>query len=303
MEVKPALSVVIAAFDAEGTLGTQLDALRSQECDFPWEVIVADNGSRDGTRAVVERWSRDWPQLHLVDAAADRGPAGARNIGATHAAGAALAFCDADDVVQPGWVEAMRKSLEASDLVSGESRRRHYNALQDAAPALRWAWYVMPFLPQLPAAGAGNMGISTSLFQRLGGFDRTLHVGEDLDLCWRAQLAGARIGIAHGATVVVSNRDSYAATFRQAFRYGRGNRQLRHNYANVIEAFANGRLTPVSAPALPNDVSPEQPGRARRLPRPADLNTVLRAVGTALGNRVGRIDTTVPRLPVPAEKA
>src|SRR5690242_355556 len=100
----PELSVVIAAFDAQHTLGEQLDALAGQDVGFAFEVLVCDNGSRDATPALVRRRQEHEPWLRLVDASARRGPSAARNIGAGHARGRFLAFCDADDVVGQGWL-------------------------------------------------------------------------------------------------------------------------------------------------------------------------------------------------------
>src|SRR5690606_31786877 len=83
----PELSVVIAAFDARATLGEQLDALAARDVDFAVEVLVCDNGSRDGTPDLVRRRQEREPWLRLVDASARRGPSAARNIGAGQAAG------------------------------------------------------------------------------------------------------------------------------------------------------------------------------------------------------------------------
>jgi glycosyltransferase involved in cell wall biosynthesis len=47
--------VVIAARDEAETIGFQLEAVLAQEHPAPWEVIVADNGSTDGTQELVQR--------------------------------------------------------------------------------------------------------------------------------------------------------------------------------------------------------------------------------------------------------
>ena len=44
------LVVVIPAYNAEATLGEQLDALCSQTCDVSWQIVVVDNGSTDATK-------------------------------------------------------------------------------------------------------------------------------------------------------------------------------------------------------------------------------------------------------------
>ncbi|HEY4573152.1 MAG TPA: glycosyltransferase family A protein, partial [Thermoanaerobaculia bacterium] len=101
------LSVVIPCLNAAATLGVQLAALTRQSWPGGWEVIVADNGSTDGSREIVESYRGRLPGLALVDASDRRGQAHARNLGAAAATGDALLFCDADDEVAPGWMEAL----------------------------------------------------------------------------------------------------------------------------------------------------------------------------------------------------
>ena len=81
--------------------------------------MVADNGSEDDTRSCVERWSERDTRIHLVDASARRGAAAARNMGVRSARGSLLAFCDADDVVRPGWLASMWEALADAELVAG----------------------------------------------------------------------------------------------------------------------------------------------------------------------------------------
>src|SRR3954466_4740554 len=101
------LSVVIPCLNAASTLGVQLAALTHQSWPGGWEVIVADNGSTDGSREIVEGYRDPLPGLGVGDAGGRRGQAHARNLGATAATGDALLFCDADDEVAPGWMEAL----------------------------------------------------------------------------------------------------------------------------------------------------------------------------------------------------
>ena len=112
------LSVIIPCLNAAGTIGAQLDALAVQQWDQPWEVIVADNGSTDRSLAIVERYRYKLPNLRVVDASARRGQPCALNTGAMAAKGDALAFCDADDEVAPGWLPAMGKALSKYDFVA-----------------------------------------------------------------------------------------------------------------------------------------------------------------------------------------
>jgi glycosyltransferase involved in cell wall biosynthesis len=50
------ISVVIPVRNGMPWLEVQLQALEAQQCDGPWEVILADNGSSDGSREFAEEW-------------------------------------------------------------------------------------------------------------------------------------------------------------------------------------------------------------------------------------------------------
>ncbi|HEX2804591.1 MAG TPA: glycosyltransferase family 2 protein, partial [Kineosporiaceae bacterium] len=99
----PRLSVVIACLNAQDVLGVQLAALAGQECPVPWELLLCDNGSTDGTVALAESWADRLP-LRVIDASGVRGSGPARNAGAEAARGEWLGFCDADDEVGSGWL-------------------------------------------------------------------------------------------------------------------------------------------------------------------------------------------------------
>jgi glycosyltransferase involved in cell wall biosynthesis len=61
------------------------------------------------------------PMFRLVDASKTIGPGATRNAGARAAKGELMAFCDADDVVQPGWLAGHMTALATADLVGGVS--------------------------------------------------------------------------------------------------------------------------------------------------------------------------------------
>lgn len=264
--------MIIAAFNAEKTLGVQLDALAAQDTAFDWEVVVCDNGSTDGTVALVTSWQQRMPQLRLVDASARQGAGAARNIGAERANGAALVFCDADDAVTSGWLSAMHRALSTSPAAAGG---RRYDLL-NTAPHGPFDWtdplFTTPVLPGLPAGSSSNLGIRRDVFAEMGGFDETLRVGEDLDLCWRIQLAGHELAPAPDAIVQIRRREGLRAVFRQSYAYGVADRVLEHRYAHVDAARReadSARFGTVSAASAraEADVSSRPPGllsRARR---------------------------------------
>ena len=77
----PLVSVVVPVLNGMPWIEHQLMALAAQQLAVDWEVVVADNGSDDGTRSCVMQWSERYSRIHLVDASARRGEAAAKNVG------------------------------------------------------------------------------------------------------------------------------------------------------------------------------------------------------------------------------
>jgi GT2 family glycosyltransferase len=88
-------------------------------------------------------------------------------------------------------------------------------------------------LPWLPHASSSNLGIRTSLFRRLGGFDPAVRFLQDTDLCWRAQLAGADLAYVPDAVVHMRLRASLRGAWRQGRGNGMGMRWLAARYGTV----------------------------------------------------------------------
>lgn len=193
------ISVVMPVHNAMPWLDAQLDALASQVCDEPWEVVVADNGSTDGSVVLARSWEERCGAVRVLDASATPGPAAARNAGVREARGELLAFCDADDVVQPGWLKACVEALGDADVVAGTFDLSSLNAAASAegAPApAEPAPAATSQLGFLPAGLAANLAVRREAFGVVGGFDEQLFVGEDIDLCWRLQLEGFLFAVA-----------------------------------------------------------------------------------------------------------
>jgi glycosyltransferase involved in cell wall biosynthesis len=211
------ISVILPVRDGLPWLDDQLRALASQQCDEPWEVVVADNGSTDASVDTARQWSDRLASLRLIDASAKAGPAAARNAGVRTARGELLAFCDADDVVQPGWLQACVRALDQADVVAGTFDLSILNDAPEATPGPA----ATSQLGFLPAGLAANLAVRAEAFSAVGGFSEELLIGEDIDLCWRLQLEGFRFAVASDALVAKRERDDSAALFRRALAFGR----------------------------------------------------------------------------------
>ena len=119
----PLLSVVVPAYDVEEYLDATLANLAEQTYGS-FEVVVVDDGSHDGTPAIVEAWSRRDERFRLVRQD-NAGPSAARNTGIAHCAGSYLTFVDGDDLLPPEAWAGLVGSLErtGSDFSVGKIER------------------------------------------------------------------------------------------------------------------------------------------------------------------------------------
>lgn len=106
----PRYSVVIPVRNGEDVISACLEALADQSVGAEaYEVLVVDDKSTDGTAAVVEKFANE--RVRLI-AGEGRGPAAARNLGASQARGEILLFTDADCEPKPDWIEKLTAPLE-----------------------------------------------------------------------------------------------------------------------------------------------------------------------------------------------
>ncbi|WP_432000203.1 glycosyltransferase [Streptomyces sioyaensis] len=231
----PLVSVVLPARNAAATLGRQLEALAGQDYTGPWEVIVVDDGSQDGTGEVAAAYRPRLPRLHVVRT---RGPGGggvnrARNTGCRHSAGDVLVFCDADDVVAPGWLAAMEEALRRSPAVGGALERVSLNdSVALAARPPKPTACLADTFGFLPYPLGANCGARREVWALLGGFDEQyLYGSDDVEFFWRAQLAGRELAFVPDAVVHYQLRSTVRQMVRQAFRYGRSHPMLFRTFA------------------------------------------------------------------------
>jgi glycosyltransferase involved in cell wall biosynthesis len=193
----PAISVVIPARDAAVTLPRTLAALERQDLDRPFETIVVDNGSVDGTGELAEAAGLPVRVLTMSEKC---GAGAARNAGAAVASGGLLAFTDADCFPAPSWLREALAGLEHADLVQG---RVEADPAAAPGPFDHTVWVTGPSA----LFETANLAIRRRAFERLGGFADWQDAGggrpfgEDTWLGWRARRAGMTTGFADRALV------------------------------------------------------------------------------------------------------
>ena len=213
------LSVVMPFYNAVDSLGVQLEALANQHWSEPWEVILVDNRSTDGSRQIAERYKERLPNLRIVDASARQGSPFARNVGVQAATGEAIAFCDADDEVAPGWVAAMGQALSQHDFVACSIDSDKLNSpwlVAARGHPQRDGLQKVSHSPYLPHAGAGTLGIKRSLYIRAGGFDESFLYLYETDFCFKLQLAGVSLHFVPDAVMHVRFRHTFRGAYSQS---------------------------------------------------------------------------------------
>lgn len=229
----PIVSVVIPARNAASFIGNQLESLAAQVGAPAFDVVLADNGSSDGTaeraRTVASALGLD---LTVVDARGVPSASHGRNVGAGHARGRILAFCDADDLVNETWVADLAAGVDSQEdvVVAGALHHGRFNA-----PEVLAAYRIDPDptpgefdrLPRLTTpdrafAGylftvpGGNFAIRRDDYLRLGGMDPSYPGGaEETDFAWRAQETGMTVLVAPRAVVHYRLKSDARALFRQ----------------------------------------------------------------------------------------
>lgn len=94
------VSIIMAAYNAEPYIDAAIASVQKQTF-ADWELIVVNDGSRDRTGSIADRWSREDTRVRVIHQANSGRPGVARNAGLAVAQGAFIGFIDADDLYAP----------------------------------------------------------------------------------------------------------------------------------------------------------------------------------------------------------
>lgn len=221
---RPVASIVVPVMNGSKVIGRCVESLLAQTPPFSFEIIVVDDGSKDGTPDQVPR-----NPLVTVLRRPHGGPASARNGGASRASGRVLVFTDADCVARPGWLAAL-----AGPVVSGEAdaAKGRYATLQTGlAPRFAQVEFEERYAMLSAVQKRGetidfidtySMAVRRDLFMEAGGFD-TAYPGannEDVDFSYRLAAMGSRMNFVDDAVVEHTHPATVASYGRTKFWRG-----------------------------------------------------------------------------------
>lgn len=232
----PSISVIVINFDGRQWLPDCLDALAAQRDAPPFETVVVDNGSTDGSVAFLRT---RYPGVRVIETGSNLGFAAGNNAGVRAAHGEWIAFLNNDTVAEPDWLARLwcaqaahpEFALMTSRLVfmhdasivdsAGDGYLRAGGAFKHGygAPAAAFETSREVF-----GACGGAFMIRRDAFDALGGFDdRFFMVYEDVDLSYRARLRGLRVWYAADAIVRHAGSGSLGTVSPAAVYYGQRN--------------------------------------------------------------------------------
>jgi GT2 family glycosyltransferase len=227
----PKVSVIVCAYNAERTMDRCLASL--EKLNYPnYEVIVVNDGSTDATREICER--HDFIQLINQE---NQGLSAARNVGLRASTGEIIAYTDSDCMADPDWLTYLAARFQSSPFgaIGGPNLPPPDDSLVPSCVA------VSPGAPthvllddevaeHIPGC---NMAFRRAALEAISGFDPVFRTaGDDVDVCWRLQNKGYKIGFDPAAVVWHFRRNTVRDYLKQQRGYGKAEALLyfKHPY-------------------------------------------------------------------------
>ena len=219
----PLITVLVTARDAQPYIAESLDSVRAQTVgDF--ELIVVDDGSRDKTPSIVERYAADDPRIALVRRESSGGPYVAANEGLRHASGRYLARLDADDIALPDRFERQLAFLrdrpglrgcmgEVRQLIGDRLAPVAHREISTLPRAVKWGIATRAFFPSTAL-------LETDAVREIGGY-RELPASQDHRL-WCDFARREWLGVMREVLVYWRRHERQLSTMRSDLQWSLG---------------------------------------------------------------------------------
>src|SRR5262245_48494906 len=233
----PRVSVVCCSYNGEATIRDTLAGLA--KLDYPdYEVIVIDDGSTDATAAIARSYGA------RVVSTPNQGLSAARNLGLAEASGKIVAYIDDDAYPEPDWLtylvtrfaEGGYCGVGGPNLLPPEDGA----VAECVANAPGGPCHVLLSDREAEHIPGCNMAFEKSWLERVGGFDPQFRTaGDDVDICWRLQEAGGRLGFHAAAVVWHHRRGSLRRYWKQQVGYGKAEALLARKWPQKYNSAAH----------------------------------------------------------------
>lgn len=181
------VAVVSAVYNEEKYIGRLIESLLAQT-RMPDEIVFVDDGSKDGTAAVIESYAKKDPRVRLLRNS-NQGPAASRNIAWRAAQADIEIFTDGDCVPRKDWIEKLTVCFTSEDIAAVAGTYSTFNTDKILARFVghEIAWRYRNVSGAVDAHGAYNLAIRKKVLEEMGGFEESYKApsGEDWDLTYR----------------------------------------------------------------------------------------------------------------------
>jgi len=220
----PKISVVVCSYNGARTIRQNLEAMK--KVDYPnFEVIVVNDGSRDITPKIVADFN-----VHLISTV-NMGLSNARNTGYQAATGEIVAYIDDDAFPDPHWLKFLAYTFITTDYAAVGGSNILPDGVNEIADCVDNApggpTHVLITDFEAEHIPGCNMAFRKSVLEEVGGFDTRFRIaGDDVDICWKIQERGWKIGFNCAAVVLHHCRHMIKHYWKQQYNYGRAEGML-----------------------------------------------------------------------------
>jgi GT2 family glycosyltransferase len=227
--VSHGVSVVVPVYDGRRHLRAVVEAALAQQVDRELEILLVDDGSADGSRALAQVLAREHPAVRALDGPR-RGAPAAINAGVAAGSHPLILQLDQDVVALPGYLEALLVALEADADLAGV--QGHYVTTPEDGLWVRVAGLdLAQRYASIPGDLTDHVCTGNTLYRRqaleaVGGFDESIGYGYDNDMSYRLGKAGWRLAIARSARSLHRMPPGPRSYLRRQYGYGYGRLDL-----------------------------------------------------------------------------
>lgn len=215
MKSNPFLSIVIANYNYGRFLETAIESVLSQDCqDF--ELIIVDGGSTDNSVDIIKKYAE---HIAWWVSEPDNGQSHAFNKGFSRSKGEFITWLNADDILLPGTITAVKNKLLANpsaDYATGNVLFFYNDSLKIEKTV--WGPNYLPYWLQGPGRISVVFGPTTfwrrSVYEKLGPIDESLHYTMDTEYWCRMMMAGHKqVRVNHFCWGFRNHENSKTATY------------------------------------------------------------------------------------------
>ncbi|MGC9194174.1 MAG: glycosyltransferase, partial [Syntrophobacteraceae bacterium] len=218
---QPLVSIIVPVYNRAEEVGECLESILA--LNYPperREIIVVDDASTDTTTDVVRSYGNE---IKLLLQEKNLGQSAARNAGISFAAGDILAFIDSDCIAHRNWLYDLTAYFEdprialVGGIVGSYFRESWLDRYEQARSPLNMGnqMFICTSFDSDFYVPTCNMLVRKSASLEAAGFDESLRVGEDVDLCWKLKKLGHRLVYVPEGHVSHKHRNRFWPAFKR----------------------------------------------------------------------------------------